>query len=46
MIEPLGDIKDIDEILVLVNKEIKKHITLNDENRDMFRKHNFIKDIK
>jgi hypothetical protein len=45
-LEPLGDIKDIDEILVLVNKEIKKHITLNDENRDMFRKHNFIKDIK
>ena len=45
-LEPLGDIKDIDEILVLVNKEIKKHIILNDENRDMFRKHNFIKDIK
>jgi len=44
-LEPLGDINDINEILVLVNKEIKKHIILNDENRDMFKKHNFIKDI-
>jgi hypothetical protein len=29
----------------LVNKEIKKHIVLNNENRDMFRKYNFIEDI-
>ena len=40
----LGDINEINEILVLVNKKIKKHIILNDENRDMFRKYNFIED--
>jgi hypothetical protein len=44
-LEPLGDINDINEILVLVNKEIKKHIVLNNENRDMFKKYNFIEDI-
>ena len=40
----LGDINEINEILVLVNKKIKKHIILNDENREMFRKYNFIED--
>jgi hypothetical protein len=41
-VRPLGDINEINEILVLVNKKIKKHIILNDENRDMFRTYNFI----
>jgi hypothetical protein len=44
-VKPLGNINEINEILVLVNKKIKKHIILNDENRDMFRKYNFIEDI-
>jgi len=44
-VRPLGNINEINEILVLVNKKIKKHIILNDENRDMFRKYNFIEDI-
>jgi hypothetical protein len=44
-VRPLGDINEINEILVLVNKKIKKHIILNDENRDMFRKYNFIEDL-
>jgi len=44
-VRPLGDINEINEIVVLVNKKLKKHIKLNDENRDMFRKYNFIEDI-
>jgi hypothetical protein len=44
-VRPLGDINEINEILVLVNKKIKKHIILNDENRDMFRTYNFIEDL-
>ena len=43
-VRPLGDINEINEILVLVNKKMKKHIILNDNNRDMFRKYNFIED--
>ena len=45
MSDILNYINEINEILVLVNKEIKKHIVLNNENRDMFRKYNFIEDI-
>jgi len=41
----LGNINEINDILVLVNNKIKKHIILNDENRDMFRKYNFIENI-
>ena len=44
-LKPLGDINEINDILVLVNDKIKKHIILNEENRDMFRKHNFIQNI-
>jgi hypothetical protein len=44
-VRPLGNINEINEILVLVNKKIKKHIILNDENRDMFRTYNFIEDL-
>jgi hypothetical protein len=44
-LRPLGEINNINEIVVLVNKQIKKHIILNDSNRDMFRKYNFIEDI-
>jgi hypothetical protein len=44
-LRPLGEINKINEIVVLVNKQIKKHIILNDSNRDMFRKYNFIDDI-
>lgn len=44
-VRPLGDINEINEIVVLVNKQIKKHIILNDDNRDMFRTYNFIEDI-
>ena len=44
-VRTLGNIHEINDILVLVNNKIKKHIVLNDENRDMFRKYNFIKDI-
>jgi hypothetical protein len=44
-LRPLGEIDKINEIVVLVNKQIKKHIILNDSNRDMFRKYNFIEDI-
>jgi hypothetical protein len=44
-LRPLGEINKINEIVVLVNKQIKKHIILNDSNRDMFRKYNFIEDI-
>jgi hypothetical protein len=41
-LKPLGDINEINDILVLVNNKIKKHIILNDNNRDMFRIYNFI----
>jgi hypothetical protein len=41
----LGNINEINDILVLVNNKIKKHIILNDENRNMFRKYNFIENI-
>jgi hypothetical protein len=41
-VRPLDNINEIDEILVLVNKKIKKHIVLTDDNRDMFRTYNFI----
>ena len=44
-IQPLGDIYEITDILVLVNNKINKHIVLNEENRDMFRKYNFIEDL-
>jgi hypothetical protein len=44
-LRPLGNINDITDILVLVNNKIKKHIILNEENRDMFRKYNFIKNL-
>ena len=44
-VRPLGNINEINEIVVLVNKKLKKHIKLNDKNRDMFRKYNFIEDI-
>ena len=41
-VKPLGNINEIDNILVLINNKIIKHIVLNEENRDMFRKYNFI----
>jgi hypothetical protein len=44
-IKPLGNINEITDILVLVNNKINKHIILNDDNRDMFRKYNFIEDL-
>jgi len=43
--KPLGNIHEISEIMVLVNKKIVKHVRLNDENRDMFKKYNFIENI-
>lgn len=42
---PLGDINEITDILILVNNKIKTNITLNDENRGMFRDHNFFKNL-
>jgi hypothetical protein len=39
----LGDINDINSILVLVNNKINKSILINRDNIDMFRKYNFIK---
>jgi hypothetical protein len=44
-LRPLGNINDITDILVLVNNKIKKHIILNEENKQNFKKHNFIKFI-
>jgi hypothetical protein len=44
-VKPLGDINEINDILVLVNNKMKKHIILNEENRDMFRKYNFIENL-
>jgi len=44
-IQPLGNIYEVTDILVLVNNKINKHIVLNEENRDMFRKYNFIEDL-
>jgi len=44
-VRPLGDINEINDILVLVNNKMKKHIILNEENRDMFRKYNFIENL-
>lgn len=39
----LGNIEEINSIIVLVNKKVKKEIYLTPENRKAFREHNFIK---
>ena len=38
--EEIGDINDIDSILILVNNRIKTNIIFNDENRDLFKSTN------
>ena len=38
----LGDIHDVNSIIVLVNKKVKKEIFLTEENRRAFREDNFI----
>jgi len=38
--EEIGDINDIDSILVLVDNKIKVNIILNNENRELFKKTN------
>lgn len=40
-ISPIGDINDINSILVLVNNQVKTHVILNDENRDLFKQTNY-----
>lgn len=40
----LGEINEVESITILVNKQIKKQIFLNSENREDFRKYNFIED--
>jgi hypothetical protein len=37
----IGDIKEIDSILVLVNNQVKTHVILNDDNRDLFKRTNY-----
>lgn len=37
----IGDIKDIDSIMVLVNNKIKTNIILNDDNKEVFKKTNY-----
>lgn len=40
----LGEINEIENITILVNKKIKKQLFLNETNRNEFRKYNFIED--
>lgn len=40
----LGEINEIQSVTILVDKKIKKQIFLNAENREIFRKYNFIID--
>lgn len=37
----IGDIKDINSIMVLVNNKIKTNIILNDDNKEVFKKTNY-----
>lgn len=40
-ISPIGDINDVNTILVLVNNQVKTHVILNDGNRDLFKQTNY-----
>lgn len=40
-ISPIGDISEINSILVLVNNQVKTHVILNDDNRDLFKQTNY-----
>jgi hypothetical protein len=40
-VSPIGDINEINSILVLVNNQVKTHVILNDDNRDLFKQTNY-----
>jgi len=41
-ITPIGDINTTEKIIIIVNNDIKKEITLTEKNKEKFKKYNFV----